>query len=559
MTDSANRQNPALSLQPRWLALVAMPAGAAAGPVGPLGPVGPDWLTLAILAVLLLFSLLYVLWLHWQRVRLRADVAHSTRELENREQLLRALADSASAGIFMVQGDHFEFVNPAMTAITGYPEEDLLQIGFPRLIHPADRSLVRRRARMRRSGEDVPDHYRIRIVTRGGSTRWVELSVSAVPLNGITVTAGTCLDITEHKDLERDLEAEGRFNRLIADTSADFANAHRSNIDARINRMLQQFASHLGADRAYLFRYSSDQSRETNTHEWCAPGVAPAIQDLQDVDLKEIPWLAEQQRQMLESNRPFIWQDTEKVPAASSPDRALLQTQGIRSMMLIPVNNNDAFCGFFGFDSLRPREWPESTAGQLQIVAYLLSEAMASIEQEAALTRESLTDPLTGLYNRRYLDLKSPEWLAAARDNSQLALALFDIDHFKPFNDTHGHLAGDQLLRQLGETLRRGSRDNDILVRYGGEEFLLAMSGTPRAEAEQVIQRLLEDIRQQEYRWEDNTSHISISVGMAFSEEIPTAELTLQNLLDRADKRLYAAKRAGRDRLISVDQDPDSP
>ncbi len=560
LTDSPRRQNRALSAQTPChrhcgFLLATLPAGASAGPVAALGTGG---ILSALLAGLCFLCLLYILWMHRQRLRLRAKVAHSTRELENRELLLRALAESASAGMFVVRGEDFEFVNPAMSSITGYPETELLQLGFPRLVHPADRALVRRRARMRQRGEQVPGTYRFRIVTRTGVTRWVELTVTAMQLNGTLASVGTCLDITEHKDLERDLEAEGRFNRLIADTSADFANANRANIDARINRMLQQFAQHLGADRGYLFRYSDDRTRETNTHEWCAPGIAPGIQDLQDVPLDEIPWLAEQQQRMLETNRPFIWRETEEVPEKASQDRALLKAQGIRSLVLIPVNSNDAFCGFFGFDSLRPRDWPETMASQLQVVAYLLSEAMASIRQEAVLTRESLTDPLTGLYNRRHLDLKAPEWLTAARQGPTLALVLFDIDHFKPFNDTHGHLAGDQLLHQLAETLRRGTRDNDTLVRYGGEEFLLAMADTSPAEAEQAILRILEDVRGRDYRIADSTHHITISAGMACSDEIPTSDLTLQTLLDRADKRLYIAKRAGRDRLESLDQDPES-
>ncbi|MCH8550348.1 MAG: diguanylate cyclase [Natronospirillum sp.] len=520
----------------------------------------PDWSIWLAGALFLILILLYVALLRTQSQRLRREVGLKTRELNTREQLFRTLSDKTSAGIFMVRGESLEVVNPAMSRLTGYSEEDLLQMEFPRLVHPADRALVRRRARMRQSGDEVPGDYRFRIVTREGATRWVELSVDAVPLAGETVSVGTCIDITEHKDLQRDLALEGQFHRLIANTSADFASASQSNIDARIDRMLELFGQHLGADRAYLFRYSEDGTYEVNTHEWCAPGVAPAKQDLQHTELGSIPWLAEQQRVMLEQGQPFIVQDVQEAPDEAGNDKELLLGSGVRSLMLIPVNSNPAFTGFFGFDSLRPRSWPQQLGSQLKIVAHLLAESLASIDQEAALTRDTLTDPLTGLYNRRYLSLQAPKWLSQVHEGSgTLTLVLIDIDHFKPLNDRYGHLTGDQVLKVLGETLRAESRTQDVLVRYGGEEFLLVMHDVPAPEAISAVDRILGAIRTQQTDVDGVSMGITVSAGLVSNEEIASTDVTLDDLLEIADRRLYQAKSAGRDCLVASDPAPVAP
>ena len=166
------------------------------------------------------------------------------------------------------------------------------------------------------------------------------------------------------------------------------------------------------------------------------------------------------------------------------------------------------------------------------------------------LQRQSVRDPLTQLFNRRHLDDYFKEHAARARENGRgFALALVDIDHFKKVNDRHGHLAGDDLLKVFADRLRACAGDAGAAFRIGGEEFLVAMPGTDRATA---ILRL-EDFR------ERNREPIATRVGllpMTFSAGLVGLELDgedLDALLIRADRRLYAAKRSGRDRVVSSD------
>lgn len=178
-------------------------------------------------------------------------------------------------------------------------------------------------------------------------------------------------------------------------------------------------------------------------------------------------------------------------------------------------------------------------AGQSGMVASLtlLRQRVA----EAALQH----DALTGLPLRNGLDyafdLRRRD---AARLGLPLYLAMADVDRFKRVNDSHGHSVGDQALRHLARLMRESLRENDVLVRYGGEEFLLLLLGT---EAEAVVQRLLQRLRGSPLRLQDGTPlALTMTVGLARVEP----QDTLSTAIDRADRALLAGKQAGRDRYV---------
>ena len=162
----------------------------------------------------------------------------------------------------------------------------------------------------------------------------------------------------------------------------------------------------------------------------------------------------------------------------------------------------------------------------------------------------AITDPLTGVYNRRYLDahLKSVVARAIASDKSACVL-LFDIDHFKGINDTYGHAAGDDVLRDFSNRLRRGVRGIDLVARYGGEEFVLVMPDTDAAFAGSVAERLRRDVEVTPFAASSGERFpVTVSIGVA---EWQGSADTAEALLKRADQALYAAKRAGRNRVVA--------
>ena len=167
-----------------------------------------------------------------------------------------------------------------------------------------------------------------------------------------------------------------------------------------------------------------------------------------------------------------------------------------------------------------------------------LRRAMVRIEELA------ITDELTGLYNRRYLLRTLEKQRALAnREGLPFVLAFVDIDHFKQINDQHGHRIGDQVLVELAQLLRLSVREVDLAARYGGEEFVLLLSGMTLATAENALNRIR--IAVMEEHFSESSLPLTVSVGVAQYHAGEEGD----ELLNRADRLLYEAKRAGRNRV----------
>lgn len=163
----------------------------------------------------------------------------------------------------------------------------------------------------------------------------------------------------------------------------------------------------------------------------------------------------------------------------------------------------------------------------------------------------ALTDELTGLYNRRYVFAHLNEQLARMPEaGSRTAVMLFDIDHFKLVNDQHGHLAGDEVLRELAGRAVRHVRSVDLVGRLGGEEFIVVMPETTLAEATIVAERMRAAVAEEPFMLDGRkTLRVTVSAGVAVTGDSGDK---LDDLLKRADDALYAAKNAGRNRVIAL-------
>jgi two-component system cell cycle response regulator len=158
----------------------------------------------------------------------------------------------------------------------------------------------------------------------------------------------------------------------------------------------------------------------------------------------------------------------------------------------------------------------------------------------------ALIDPLTGLYNQRYL-MRHLRGLLEGALNRDLAVLMIDVDHFKSVNDDYGHAAGDKALRAITDVLRTSTRVFDSLARYGGEEFAVVMPGTTMEDAKLAADRLRSAVEAAPFTTEaGHKLHLTVSVGVASNSQQP---ITPEALLHAADVALYAAKRAGRNRV----------
>ena len=176
-------------------------------------------------------------------------------------------------------------------------------------------------------------------------------------------------------------------------------------------------------------------------------------------------------------------------------------------------------------------------------------------QANAQLSRQSATDGLTGIANRRVFDeTLSTEWLRAARSGSALGLLMVDIDHFKRFNDHYGHLAGDECLRRvtlvLSSCVRRAG---ELLARYGGEEFVMLLPGADLAQAVEMAHRCLERITREAlpHGSSPTAAHVTFSIGVAHVR--PSADKDPESLVNAADTAMYRAKMGGRARYAVAD------
>jgi diguanylate cyclase (GGDEF)-like protein len=169
------------------------------------------------------------------------------------------------------------------------------------------------------------------------------------------------------------------------------------------------------------------------------------------------------------------------------------------------------------------------------------------------LEHESFTDPLTGVYNRRFMEQHLGEEVSKARRYKfDLAVLLLDLDYFKRINDEHGHQAGDQLLIEFGNLVSHQLRDSDILSRYGGEEFLVIAPNTAPPAARLLAERLRGHFQSHHFLQEFKGTQgkkikVTVSIGVASFSEILSSE---EALIRAADKNLYRAKEEGRNRVV---------
>lgn len=185
--------------------------------------------------------------------------------------------------------------------------------------------------------------------------------------------------------------------------------------------------------------------------------------------------------------------------------------------------------------------------------AKLSLRTAVDIRKIAVLEMESVTDPLTGLFNRRHLDRQLRDAVLSAQGGgAELSLIIVDLDFFKLVNDRFGHQVGDMVLVKTAELLRKGIRESDLVARFGGEEFVVLAPGAGPAEAELIAERIRSTVADQNFALPTSIGspapmEITVSVGVAcMCSELNSAD----QIINAADRNLYHAKRLGRNRVV---------
>jgi len=227
-----------------------------------------------------------------------------------------------------------------------------------------------------------------------------------------------------------------------------------------------------------------------------------------------------------------------------------------KSIAMIPLSHRGKLLGSVNLCSKDPMRFTHVHASDfLAHMGVIASFCIENVVNRARLLRSGFTDVLTGWHNRRYLTVRIGEELARARrDRTHLVCLMLDVDHFKQVNDTWGHAAGDVVLQELAQRIESQVRASDVAARYGGEEFVVLLPGTDVAAASKLAERIRSEIAASPIGLPCG-EEVTITASIGIAEVGPGPDdkdlKTLgDSLIARADVALYAAKSAGRDRIV---------
>lgn len=256
-------------------------------------------------------------------------------------------------------------------------------------------------------------------------------------------------------------------------------------------------------------------------------------------------------RKVLESGTPLLVEDVENDPRTFHNNRSRYKT---KSFVSIPIIIEDRVSGVLNIsDKITGENFNES---DLKLIQSFTANAAIAIERSLLykkteeLQKLSVTDPLTGILNRRYLnDRLSEEITRFNRYKHTFSLMMIDIDAFKDYNDTYGHLTGDSVLKILATTLDGSLRPTDILARFGGDEFVVILPQTPKVDAIGIAKRLRETVEKAciPNHGDLPVNNLTISVGLT---SYPDDASSATELIEKTDQALYLAKKGGRNRLV---------
>lgn len=254
---------------------------------------------------------------------------------------------------------------------------------------------------------------------------------------------------------------------------------------------------------------------------------------------------------VFESGKPLLIEDVEKDPRISQKNKQRYKT---KSFISIPIKIEDRVAGVLNIsDKISGEVFNENDLILIQAFATHASIAIERnlFHKEAEeLKKLSITDPLTGTMNRRYLNNRLSEEIARFnRYKHPFSFMMIDIDGFKEYNDTYGHIAGDKVLKNIATTIVNSLRSIDIAVRFGGDEFVLILPQTPKIEAINIANRIKENVENLyiSQRQELPPKYLTVSIGLS---SYPEHASSASELIERTDQDLYLAKKGGGNRLV---------
>jgi diguanylate cyclase (GGDEF)-like protein/PAS domain S-box-containing protein len=479
---------------------------------------------------------LYALAIHRQRME---------ATLRESEGSLKTILENVQTGVLIIDPESHVIVdaNAVAVKLLGAPEEEIVGSPCHKFIYPPEKGVCP----VTDLKETVNETERI-ITLPDQSRRWVLQTVVPVTLNGKARLLESFVDITERRQWEKATQtANDKLQVLVSQVEARNLAMTLANEMTDLLQSCQDLTEAYEAISHFMPRFFPDEtgalymlSNSRNFFEAVALwGQEPPARP---VFAPEECWSVRRGR----------------LHRVEDPQNALvchhLGQAGPYSYLCIPLIAQGETLGVFHI-RLKPSgpekgEAPVVDKEQLALtVAEDMALALANLRLQETLRSQAIRDPLTGLFNRRYMEeTMERELNRVKRQQAPLGVIMMDLDHFKQYNDNFGHNAGDELLMAVGNLIRSQVREEDIACRYGGEEFLLIMPGASFAitlERAEILRQAVKEM----HRHYQGLKPITLSLGVAV---YPDHGDTGGEIIRAADTALYQAKRAGRDQVLGA-------
>ncbi|WP_207223359.1 EAL domain-containing protein [Leptolyngbya iicbica] len=463
------------------------------------------------------------------------------------ESKYRSIFENAVEGIFQTTTEgRYITVNPMLAKIYGYDSPDDLITSLTNIATELYVDVHQRHTfveRMLRDGAVIG--YESAVYRKDGSIIWISESARTIfdAQGQIMGFEGTVEDITQRKQAEIELHQRDRLLEGVAQASQQLLT--NLNVEDSIHKMLATLGEAAAADRVYIYENHlhpiSGEPCMSMRYEWTQAHITPSIHQShwQNKCYSEhglIRWY-----RALQAGQSIRG----RVSTLPLQEQDLLSRDAIASILMVPIFIDQDLWGYIGFDACDPdRDWTPSEESILVTIAASVGGALKRQHTEAQMRYQAFHDPLTGLPNRTAFNQELPLIITAARRRDQRVAVMFlDLDRFKNINDTLGHAIGDQLLVQATQRLSDGLRREDLLARWGGDEFTLILQNIDSLdEASRVAERLSQKLKPP-FLIENHELYVTSSIGIAV---FPQDGDSVTTLLQNADAAMYAAKAAGR-------------
>jgi diguanylate cyclase (GGDEF)-like protein/PAS domain S-box-containing protein len=466
------------------------------------------------------------------------DITERKKAEAELRKLSQAVEQSANAIVITNTEGNIEYANPKFVEVSGYSLSETLR-ETPRILN---------------SGEHSPEFYRnlwqtikagrvwrgeIHNRRKDGTLYWEDSTITPVfdsdhkLVNFIAIKE----DITARKALEEAERSHRRLAEALRDTSAALNSTLK--LDEVLDRVLENIEKVTTFDAAMVLMVEGHTVRKIRQLNKLQTILSPGLTGNTQANLINVPIL----QTIRETQQPCL------IPDIRTDLRwhAIPGMSWIRSLISAPVMIRGQVAGVINILSATPNAFTPSHSERLMVFAGQAAVAIENAQLFEQAYYLSVIDPLTELTNRRhFFEVARFEFERTHRYPRTLSVMMIDIDHFKNINDTHGHAVGDAALREVAARIKRSVRTVDIVARYGGEEFIVLMPETGLQEAGRVAERVCNSVANRPIVDDPASVSATLSIGVA---EMDENSKNMDQLIVYADKALYDAKAAGRNRV----------